>query len=85
MLRGLGKQLWFASVVQRLFLKTNSLRTLEGGGGGGRDEEKESEAKTYTRADLRCTNEEEEDQIKQEVVEEAVVHKTHISKAESWW
>ena len=65
--------------------KTNSLRTLEGGGGGGgRDEEKESEAKTYTRADLRCTNEEEEDQIKQEVVEEAVVHKNRISKAESW-
>ena len=65
--------------------KTNSLRTLEGGGGGGgRDEEKESEAKTYTRADLRCTNDEEEDQIKQEVVEEAVVHKSRISKAESW-
>ena len=83
MLRGLGKQLWFASVVQRLFLKTNSLRTLEGGGGSGRDEEKESEAKTYTRADLRCTNDE-EDQIKQEVVEEAVVHKNRISKAESW-
>ena len=63
--------------------KTNSLRTLEGGGGGG-EEEKASEAKTYTRADLRCTDDEEEDQIKQEVVEEAVVHKTRISKAESW-
>ena len=62
--------------------KTNSLRTLEGGGDGG-EEEKASEAKTYTRADLRCTDDE-EDQIKQEVVEEAVVHKNRMSKAESW-
>ena len=35
------------------------------------------------RVKLKCTDDD-DDQIKQEIIEEAVVHKTRISKAESW-
>ena len=35
------------------------------------------------RIKLKCTDDD-EDQIKQEIIEEAVGHKTRVSKAESW-